>query len=385
MFDLDKHRGELDLRNLNTFIEVIELRSIPKASKSLNVSSVTIHNRLNALRNSLQLSKDDALFERHGQGGSLLVPTYLGKVLFEQGLMLQRHISDTLQDIRKAKERRPVVRVGIQNSIHRVLAREITAYFQREHENNSSELPRLSFRAERPEILIEELEAGLLDIAVTMIPRLAKPQLVDGFELECLYNERIVLVSSDPACNSLEDIALPKSPYGWRMVFVNWGEEFNHHVQNTFSTFGETQFNYEYNRTTGALTLLFDNEQPHYCAGFFPIARIAEYFPNEVNGDASEQILRIVGNGHALQREVAMVSRISEFKYLDGDSSREGQDDFRLRSTKRKRHFDDAQRVKAAIREGKKRILTRAYQSLPDTLASTFMAGNDCGPDGQFS
>ncbi|MEM8771205.1 MAG: LysR family transcriptional regulator [Pseudomonadota bacterium] len=369
----DPNAIAFEVKNLLAFLAVVEHRSFKKASQALDLTPAALHKRIEGLRNSLGLSSDDALFDRHGHAGKIMEPTYLGKVLFEQGMMLRRHINETLQDVKNAKEKRPPVRVGIQNSIHRILAREISRYFSSDLSDAEIATPRISFRAERPEILLEDLESGLLDIVTTMTPMNMMDALDNTFECTTLYQEKLVLVSSDPDCRTLQDVlALPEGKQngarGSRFVMVDWGAEFNFYLRKLFSEHGGVQIDYSFNRTTGALTLIADPEQPHYCAGFFPMARIAEYLDGNKSRNGFFPPLHLVdGHGHLFSHNVSLIHRRSEDSALESvwSSDEIDLDEGRYPSAKRDLHYADIKSVVAAIKNGRNKLWREFSAQLP--------------------
>ncbi len=190
----------MDMDQVRTFREVVELGSFVRAAESLNVTQSTVSARVKELEARL----GQPLFVRRKSGVTL---TTAGKRFQPHAATLLRVVQQARQDIALPAEMQSVLNIGGQFSLwERILLKWMGRF--------RTSRPDVALRAEvgTPESLMRHLADGLLDFVVMYAPE-ARP----GFTIEKLLDESLVMVATRP------DHAGSSEP---DYVFVDWGPDF---------------------------------------------------------------------------------------------------------------------------------------------------------------
>ena len=235
----------MDMDQVRTFREVVELGSFVRAADSLNVTQSTVSARIKELEARLGQS----LFVRRKSGVTL---TTAGKRFQPHAATLLRVVQQARQDIALPAEMLTVLNIGGQFSLwERILLR----WMGRFH----AARPDVAIRAEvgTPESLMRHLADGLLDFVVMYAPE-ARP----GFQIEKLMDESLVMVAA-----RAEHGGSSESDY----VFVDWGPDFGAWHSDQFPGFIAPGLHV----SLGALGLSHILE--YGGAGYFPARVVADH------------------------------------------------------------------------------------------------------------
>ncbi len=233
----------MDMDQVRTFREVVELGSFVRAAESLNVTQSTVSARVKELEARLGQS----LFVRRKSGVTL---TAAGKRFQPHAATLLRVVQQARQDIALPAEMRAVLNIGGQFSLwERILLRWM-GRFHGAH-------PDVALRAEvgTPESLMRHLADGLLDFVVMYAPE-ARP----GFQIEKLLDESLTMVATRPRHGGSVE-----TDY----VFVDWGPDFGAWHSDQFPRYIAPGLHV----SLGALGLRHILE--HGGAGYFPARVVA--------------------------------------------------------------------------------------------------------------
>jgi DNA-binding transcriptional LysR family regulator len=190
----------MDMDQVRTFREVVEVGSFVRAAESLNVTQSTVSARIK----ELEVRLGQSLFVRRKSGVTL---TAAGKRFQPHAATLLRVLQQARQDIALPAEMQAVLNIGGQFSLwDRILLQWVGRF--------RSARPEVAVRAEvgTPESLMRHLADGLLDFVVMYAPE-ARP----GFQIEKLMDESLVMVATKP-----DHTGWNESDY----VFVDWGHDF---------------------------------------------------------------------------------------------------------------------------------------------------------------
>lgn len=206
----------MDITLIKTFLEVVNTGNFVTASERLFVSQSAVSLRIKSLEENLGLP----VFIRN-KSGVTLTPA---------GTQFLRYAQTLLQLWEEAK-RQVAVPEGYKDIL--VVAGEYGLWSRlliRWLPLMEEEMPDVAFRAEvaRPDRLTRQMVEGSVDIAV-----LYTPQIRPNLHVEKLFEDEIVLVTTDPNNNGLDQ----------SYIYVDWGEE--------FGAFHATHFpEYKHPRTT---------------------------------------------------------------------------------------------------------------------------------------
>jgi len=202
----------MDTELARTFLAVVAAGNFVSAAERLHVSQSTVSTRIHALESYL--------------GCTLFVRNKAGTVLTAAGRQFQRHAATLVRTVEQARHD-----VGIPKGFNGSLS--IGARIGLWEEFLLQWLPMM--RAHRPNVAIRvesglepEIMRGLIEGRVD-IGVLYTPQSRPGLKVEKLFDERLVMVSSDPRC-----APEPRSGY----VYVEWGPEFYARHNVCFPNFG---------------------------------------------------------------------------------------------------------------------------------------------------
>jgi DNA-binding transcriptional LysR family regulator len=190
----------MDTELARTFLTVVASGNFITAAERLHVSQSTVSTRIHTLEEQL--------------GCALFVRNKAGATLTAAGRQFQRHASTLVRTVEQARQD-----VGIPKGFAGTLVvggriglweEFLLRWVPLMQEAN----PQISIRAEsalEPE-LMQGLVEGRIDIGVMYTPQ-SRP----GLKVELLFEERLVLVSTNP-----KGAAEPQDGY----VYVDWGPEF---------------------------------------------------------------------------------------------------------------------------------------------------------------
>jgi DNA-binding transcriptional LysR family regulator len=202
----------VDTELARTFLTVVEAGNFISAAERLHVSQSTVSTRIHSLEDQL--------------GCTLFVRNKAGTTLTSAGRQFQRHASTLVRTIEQARHD-----IGIPKGFSGTLViggriglweEFLLHWLPLMQETN----PTISIRAEsgiEPEIM-QGLIEGRIDVGVMYTPQ-SRP----GLKVEQLFEERLVMVSSDP-----KSAPEPQSGY----VYIDWGPEFYARHSACFPNFG---------------------------------------------------------------------------------------------------------------------------------------------------
>lgn len=156
----------MQLKDIRSFIECYETRSINKASKTLYISPQGLGKILDRLELELHIK----LFERTKTG---LIPTNAGIIFYEKGQQILRDTDDLEKELGKLKREKELFRVGYSCGLSRSLSLDKMDFFQDKYSNYEL----IWEEGQNPDIK-QKLIAGDLDVAL-VIGRLAASDYVE--------------------------------------------------------------------------------------------------------------------------------------------------------------------------------------------------------------
>src|SRR3954470_4073563 len=145
----------MDLRQLNTFLQVAELGSLSKAADRLRIAQPALSRQIRMLEDDLKV----ALFTRHGRG---MVPTPAGEVLRTRVSGILRQLEETRADLaQEAGAVRGRVVFGLPPTVGGILATRLIERFLAAY-------PEVTLRVVQAfsGYLLDWLHGGELDLAV---------------------------------------------------------------------------------------------------------------------------------------------------------------------------------------------------------------------------
>lgn len=190
----------MDIDLARTFLAVIEAGSFIEAAERVHVTQSTVSMRIKTLEE--QLGK--TLFER-SKAGAVLTPA--GLQFHKHALTMVRVWEQARLEVSLPPGYQAALTVGGQVSLWDGFLMDWLARMR-------TKAPDIALRAQMgfSNVLMQRLVDGTLDIAVMYTPQ-SRP----GFEVERLFEEEIVLVSSEPR---------PAGRPGRSYVYNDWGPEF---------------------------------------------------------------------------------------------------------------------------------------------------------------
>lgn len=190
----------MDIDQLKTFLAVVETGSFLGASRVVHVTQSTVSIRIRTLEQSLNCQ----LFDRSKSGASL---TLAGQRFLSNATAMVRLWNQSRLDVGKSKDQDIVLRVGAQQSLWDGYLVHWLGWMRKR-------LPNVVLRADiaGPSELMQGLADGALDVCV-----LYRPQHRPGFTAEKVFDEQIVLVTTNP---NKEDV------FDENYVMTYWGPDF---------------------------------------------------------------------------------------------------------------------------------------------------------------
>jgi DNA-binding transcriptional LysR family regulator len=196
----------LDIAVARTFLEIVKTGSFVRAATNLNITQTAVSARVRVLEEQL----DRQLFVRNKAGAKL---TPAGDQFLRYATSLVQLWERARHDVAMPVGRENVVTVGGEHSLWNPLLRNWLVWMK----NEASDVA-IRAQIDVPERLIDQVQEGIMDLAVVYAP-----QPRTGIVEELLLDETLVAVSTHAAADE----------YWWEdYVFVDWGPEFraNHHT-----------------------------------------------------------------------------------------------------------------------------------------------------------
>lgn len=190
----------MDITLIKTYLAVIETGSFVDAADRVYVTQSTVSARIKSLEDQL----GQTLFNRT-KTGACLTPS--GEQFHKHAIALLRVWEHARLDISLAEEHENHISIGAQVSLWDGFLLPWLSAAKQDHPNTA-----FSATIGHSNTLMERLIEGTLDIAV-----MYRPVHRPGFVIEHLYDEELILITSD-------DPTAPKP--GNNYIFVNWGPEF---------------------------------------------------------------------------------------------------------------------------------------------------------------
>ena len=198
----------MDIELARTFLEVVSTGSFIRAAERLNVGQTTVSARIRILEQRL----GRPLFVRN-KGGASLTPA---------GEQFLRYAPSFVQLWQRARHEvavppghRAVLTVGSEVSLWELLLLDWVLWMRRSLRNIA-----LRVHVDVPQDLINQVAAGLVDVAI-----MYAPQHRPGLKIDLLMEEELVLVTTNPEAALLGDE---------NYVHVNWGPDFVLHHGMSF-------------------------------------------------------------------------------------------------------------------------------------------------------
>ncbi len=239
----------MDVDLARTFLAVIETGSFVEAANRVFVTQSTVSMRIKALEERL----GKKLFERSKAGATL---TPAGDQFQKHALTMVRVWQQARLEVALPAGYQAALTVGGQYSLWDGFLMEWLARMR-------AKTPEIALRTQTgySNVLMQRLIEGTLDIGVMYTPQ-SRP----GFEIEMLFEEELVLVSSEPRAPSK-----PEKNY----VYIDWGPEFQADHSLNFPNLSTPGLYME----IGSLGLkyLLDN----HASGYFPKRLVAPHITAE--------------------------------------------------------------------------------------------------------
>lgn len=193
----------MDIELARTFLAVVETGSFLDAAARVHVTQSTVSMRIRSLEQQL----GRALFQRGRSGASL---TAAGRHFHRHAQTLVRAWSHAKLDVGLPEPVETMLEIGAQHSLWDALLIHAIGRLR-------ARRPSLAIKASTgfSDTLMRDLSDGALDLAV-----MYRPQIRPGFAVERLFDDDLVLVTSD----DLERDSGYGADPGY--VFVDWGPEF---------------------------------------------------------------------------------------------------------------------------------------------------------------
>jgi DNA-binding transcriptional LysR family regulator len=235
----------MDVDLARTFLAVVETGSFVEAAERVFVTQSTVSMRIKALEERL----GKPLFERSKAGASL---TAAGAQFHKHAQAMVRVWEQARLEVALPEGYHDALAVGSQYSLWDGFVLDWVARMR-------SRAPAIALRAMTgfSNLLMQRLVEGTLDIGVMYTPQ-SRP----GFRVEMLFEEELVLVSSEPR---------PAKKPGKNYIYVDWGPEFQADHSLNFPDLSTPGLYME----LGSLGLKYLLENP--ATGYFPRRLVVPY------------------------------------------------------------------------------------------------------------
>lgn len=203
----------MDTEVVRTFLEIVSSGNFIRAAERLNVGQTTVSARIHLLEEQL--------------GRPLFVRNKAGATLTPEGEQFLRYAPSFVQLWERARQKiavppghRAMLAFGGELSLWDPWLLKWMLWMRQS-------VPDLALRAQVgvPESLMAQVAEGVLDIAV-----MYAPQHRPGLKIELLFEEKLVLVTTDPDAGRIRLDA--ENAVRASYVYVNWGSDFalNHSI-----------------------------------------------------------------------------------------------------------------------------------------------------------
>jgi LysR family transcriptional regulator, flagellar master operon regulator len=235
----------MDIELARTFLAVVEAGSFVSAAERVHVTQSTVSMRIKALEE--QLGK--LLFQRSKAGATL---TPAGTHFEKHALAMVRVWEQARLEVSLPEGYHAALTVGGQYSLW-------DGFLLQWLSRMRAKVPEIAIRTQMglSNILMQHLVEGTLDLGVMYTPQ-SRP----GFEVEMLFEEELVLVSSEKR---------PPDRPGRNYVYVAWGPEFQADHSLNFSDLSTPGLYME----LGSLSLRYLLE--NRASGYFPKRLVLPY------------------------------------------------------------------------------------------------------------
>src|SRR5690348_8659915 len=194
----------MDIVAARTFLEIVKTGSFIRAAENLHVTQTAVSARVRVLEQQL----DRQLFIRNKAGARL---TPAGDQFLRYATTLVQVWERARHDVAMPIGRENLVTIGGEHSVWKPLLLDWLVWMK-------SQCADVAIRTQIdvPERLIDQVQEGIIDLAVVYAPPART-----GLVAELLVEEALVAVTTDPHGTTRNDD-----------VFVDWGPEFrtNHHA-----------------------------------------------------------------------------------------------------------------------------------------------------------
>ena len=198
----------MDTELARTFLEIVSTGSFIRAAERLNVGQTTVSARIRTLEQQL----GRPLFVRNKGGASL---TAAGEQFLRYAPTFVQLWQRARHQVAVPPGHRAVLAVGSEVSLWQPLLLDWVLWMRRSLRDIA-----LRVHVDVPQDLINQVAAGLVDVAI-----MYAPQHRPGLEVDLLMEEELVLVTTDPQARLLDDVDY---------VYVDWGRDFVLHHDVTF-------------------------------------------------------------------------------------------------------------------------------------------------------
>ena len=235
----------MDIDLARTFLAVVETGSFVEAANRVFVTQSTVSMRIKALEERL----GKVLFERSKAGASL---TPAGVQFHKHALAMVRIWEQARLEVALPEGYHAALTIGGQYSLWDGFLLDWVARMR-------SRAPQVALRTQSgfSNALMQHLVEGTLDIGVMYTPE-SRP----GFEVEMLFEEELVLVSSE---------ARPSGKPGKNYIYIDWGPEFRVDHSLNFPDLSTPGLYME----LGSLSLNYLLE--NHASGYFPKRLVSSY------------------------------------------------------------------------------------------------------------
>jgi LysR family transcriptional regulator, flagellar master operon regulator len=199
----------MDIELAKTFLEIVSTGSFMRASERLNVGQTTVSARIRILEQKL----GQPLFVRH-KGGASLTPA--GERFLRYAPMFVQLWQRARHQVALPPGHSAVLTIGSEVSLSQPLLLDWVLWMRRSLREIA-----LRVHVDVPQDLINQVAAGLVDVAI-----MYAPQHRPGLKIDLLIEEKLVLVTTEPQAQVSRDV---------EYVHVDWGPDFALHHAVTFS------------------------------------------------------------------------------------------------------------------------------------------------------
>jgi len=198
----------MDIAAARTFLEIVKTGSFVRAAANLNITQTAVSARVRVLEEQL----DRQLFIRNKAGAKL---TPAGDQFLRYATTLVQLWERARHDVAMPVGRENAVTIGGEHSLWNPLLRNWLVWMKNECADVA-----VRVQIDVPERLIDQVQEGVIDLAVVYAP----PHRT-GVVAELLLEEALVAVTTDAAGGEAASCDY---------LFVDWGPEFRENHHNAF-------------------------------------------------------------------------------------------------------------------------------------------------------